>query len=539
MLRHGRPAGIAAAIVALLLFGGLGCAARSATHAPGNKSTEREARAEPEDVPLIPEAYFYFTTGNMLAAEGNDSAAVGSYQRALGHDPDSREIRLALARSYERMGRYNEAVITAEGIRPRDKRVLEFLARGYAYLRNFPRRLAIYEELATVDSADASVWQFLASAYGATRDTVKEMRALEKLADLAPTPDILEKLGFIQYDIGDKDAAEATFHRAVEQDSTQRATRVLLGLAQIWVDREEPDSAYTYFSKAIALNSGNVMLRKRFVYFLLQEHRLEEALAEARSVLAMSPADPDMLYRTGVLEYSLDEKDSAETHLTRLVTEITDDAMARYVLGRIALENGDTVTAEAQFEQSIFVADTLPEAYLSIGQIYDAHKEYDSSIAVYRRGLNSLPDQENLLFALGAAQERAGQFDNSVQTFERLLKLYPKNAAALNYLGYMLADKGVRLDEALKMIEEAVAQHPDNGAYLDSYGWVLFRLGQNRRALDKLEEALDFVQTDAVVYEHLGDVHSALGQTLEAERYWRKALELEPDNKAVKEKLGN
>ena len=522
-------------LAACLMITSLGCAAGNASRPRGSRGSG-DAESE-QRIPLIPEAYHYYTAGNMYAAAGNDSAAIETYRRALSYDIDSREIRMALAHAYARRGRYDEAAITAETIKPREPDVLEFLAGIYARMRDFPRRVQMYEEWSRLDSTNVSVWHFLVNAYGATRDTVRQIAALERMAQLRPDPKVLEELGFLQLQAGESDAAETNFHKAMSLDSTQKATKVMLGLAQIWIERDDPDSAYGYFSAAVSTNYYNAELRKRFVYFLLQQMKTDEAMEHARLVLQMTPAEPDILYRLAILEYNAEQLDSAEIHLTQLVTEFADDAMARLLLGRIAVDNGDTVTGEAQYEQSLLLADTIPDPYLSLGFLYDRRNAYDTSIALYEKGLQNMPDQPGLLFALGAALERRGEFDSSVTVFEHLIEMVPDHAPALNYLGYMFADKNVRLKEALALIEKAVSIHPKNGAYLDSHGWVLYRLGRTRRAADKLLEALEVTQSDAVIYEHLGDVLKDLGRHDEAQQYWRQALELEPENAAIQKKL--
>jgi tetratricopeptide (TPR) repeat protein len=520
-------------VLVLLLVSG-GCAASRASR---GAEPSKVASPEVEWVPLIAEAYHYYTAGNYLAAAGNDSAAIIQYRRALTYDPGSRQIRLALAYAYARSGRFEDAAIRAESIRPRDEEVLGFLADVYLRLRNFQRRLAIYEEWSRLDSTNVRVWQLLSQTYRSTNDTLKQIDALERLARLQPDPIVYEQLGFLCLDTGNSDSAEIWFKRATVADSSQKATRVMLGLAQIWSERENPDSAYFYYSRAVELNYYNTELRKRFFYFVLQQGRTNEAIEHARLILQLSPDEPDVLYRLGLLEYDAEQPDSAEVRFTQWVTQYGDDGLARYLLGRIALERGDTTTAEAQYMESILLSDTLVEAYVSLAYIYSQREQFDTAIAVYDRGLANVPDQPALLFGLAAALERHGDFDRSVSTFERLLSLDPDHAPALNYLGYMWADQGVRLGEALALIERAVELQPENGAYLDSYAWVLYRLGRTRDAEAKVRQALDYIQDDAIVYQHYGDILADLGRMDEAADKWRRALDLDPDNVELKEKL--
>jgi tetratricopeptide (TPR) repeat protein len=534
-----RKHGIALLVAGFALAASLaaGCGAHTSGKMAGRtEAREKESRDE-QRVPLIPEAYHYYTAGNLLAAEGQDTLAIASYRRALAYDSDSRQIKFALAQSYAHAGRFDEAAIMAESIRPRDVELLRFLSELYARMHNFAKRLAVHEEWAALDSTNAGLWQLLVSSYTAAHDTAAQTRALEHLARLSGDPLVYEQLGFLKLDLGEANAAESLFQQAIASDSSQRATRVRLGLAQIWSDRNNPDSAYAYFRPAVEMNYYNVDLRKRFVYFLMQSGKRDEAIENARLVLKMSASEPDILYRLGILEFDADQLDSAEIHLTQLVTEHADHSLARYFLGRVADERGDSATAEAQYWQSIALADTLPEPYLSLGFHYTQRKHYDSAIQLYRRALERVPEQENLLFGLGAALERNGQFDESVDVFEKLIAKAPDHAPALNYLGYSLADKGVRLDDALEFIERALKVQPDNGAYLDSYAWVLFRLGRTEEAEEKLREALKYIKNDAIVYEHYGDILADLGKMQEAEENWRRALELEPGKASLQEKL--
>lgn len=146
-------------------------------------------------------------------------------------------------------------------------------------------------------------------------------------------------------------------------------------------------------------------------------------------------------------------------------------------------------------------------------------------------------DTIRALFQIGAEYERRGEFDKSVETFELLLAMQPDHHQSLNYLGYLLADHNVRLEEAMDMIERALAAEPENGAYLDSYAWVLYRLGRYDEALIYIRKALAKAPNDPIVLEHLGDIQYALGNLNDARDAWKTALASDPDNKTLKEKL--
>lgn len=140
--------------------------------------------------------------------------------------------------------------------------------------------------------------------------------------------------------------------------------------------------------------------------------------------------------------------------------------------------------------------------------------------------LTRLPGQRDLLFARGAALERLGRADEAESTFRELLAAAPADADAANYLGYMLADQGNKLEEALQLIRVAVEAEPDNSAFLDSLGWVLFRLGDMAQAERWLRRALELGGNDGTVLAHLGEVLMARGEPDEASSLLRQALDL-------------
>jgi tetratricopeptide (TPR) repeat protein len=120
--------------------------------------------------------------------------------------------------------------------------------------------------------------------------------------------------------------------------------------------------------------------------------------------------------------------------------------------------------------------------------------------------------------------ERMKKFDLSEAEFRKVLQLDPDNAGAMNYLGYMLADRNVRLDEAFQLIKKAVDQDPNNGAYLDSLGWVYYRQGKFSEAEGVLVKAVERAGGDATVHDHLGDVYFKLGKTRDAVTQWQSSL---------------
>ncbi len=142
-------------------------------------------------------------------------------------------------------------------------------------------------------------------------------------------------------------------------------------------------------------------------------------------------------------------------------------------------------------------------------------------------------------FEYGAAAERAGLYEKAADLFKQSMQLDPgEEAEAANYLGFMWADQGTHLEEAESYIKKALATDPENGAYLDSLGWLDFRRGRYEQALAELLNAVQSLKTeDPTVFEHLGDTYQRLNQLPKAVEAWQKSLALDPANKKLAEKI--
>jgi tetratricopeptide (TPR) repeat protein len=266
---------------------------------------------------------------------------------------------------------------------------------------------------------------------------------------------------------------------------------------------------------------------------------LEAAAGHARIESELAPLDRSASRRLGMLYFYLDSLDAADSVFTSLVESGEHNIANHQYLARIALHRDDPQEAIEQYTLVTKMADSSWDNWFNLGLAYRAAEDHEREIDAYLKGLDRTSDPRarvQLLFSLGAAYDLNGQHDKSIATFEQLLEIMPNYDPALNYLGYTLADRGERLDYARDLLEQAVEIAPRNPAYLDSYGWVYYRLGEYQKARKYLEQAVE-LDTDPVMFDHLGDTYYALGNREEARRWWQKALELDPENESIRLKL--
>ena len=199
-------------------------------------------------------------------------------------------------------------------------------------------------------------------------------------------------------------------------------------------------------------------------------------------------------------------------------------------LGRAAAlrRSGKTDAAIEVLEQLARSHGNLATVQSALGDALRQQDRFEEAVVAYDRALDIADESGGsswfLLYARAISHERQGNWEQAESDFRAALELNPSQPQVLNYLGYSLVEKRIRLDEALEMIELAVAASPDSGYIIDSLGWALYRLGRYQEAVPHMERAVELMAVDPVVNDHLGDVYWAVGRYREAEFQWSRAL---------------
>ncbi|MEL6952956.1 MAG: tetratricopeptide repeat protein [Pseudomonadota bacterium] len=256
--------------------------------------------------------------------------------------------------------------------------------------------------------------------------------------------------------------------------------------------------ALIYARAAYVLSSDHTDAVILAAELLEQAGQLEIA---ARTYRAVEPADP--LYV------------AAELGRANALFELEREDAAIEVMETLARDHPTNATVHA-----------------SLGDLQRRLENWDAAIDAYTQAL-SLVDTEQprywfIFYTRGIAHERAGLWDQAEPDFRRALDLNPEQPQVLNYLGYSLVEQRRNFDEALDMIERAVAAQPQSGYIVDSLGWVLYRLGRVEEAVEPMERAVELLPTDPIINDHLGDVYWTVGREREAEFQWLRALSFEP-----------
>ena len=355
--------------------------------------------------------------------------------------------------------------------------------------------------------------------------------------------------------------ASALLDRVFELDP--RDARTAIARARVRRSMDDLEGALAVLSAYLERTPGESTVRMAYARLLVDARRHEQAGAQFERLLADEPGNEDVRYALALLLVRTDRLDEAARQFEALAKGAEWRDAAHYNLARIAeaRRQPDEAIAwyrrvrggEQRLDAQIRVAVLLAEGgdlesarrhlhglrgadlretvriHRAEGELLARAGRYEEAMAVYDASLEALPGNSDLLYARGMLAEQMGRLDVLERDMREIISREPDNAEALNALGYTLADRTDRYEEAYALIKRALELEPDNHYIVDSMGWVLHRLGRHREALVQLRRAMS-LRPDPEIAAHLGEVLWVLGEKDEAHRVWEAALEETPDD---------
>ena len=487
-------------------------------------------------------AFDYYTNGLLSDQLGDYYHAARSYQAALKFFPESVEIGYSLANAYLNLREPELALEVANNVKPVNSDVLSVMASAYRMLEDVESYRATYIRMAQINPESYQAFATLSELYLRMRVLDSAQWALEGLSQITPANyQVWNRLGRVSLSLEEHDKALEAFDKSFELNNTIENLNGLLGRADVFEGMNQHDSAIIALKEALQLAGPNPMLLSRMAVCLTSLNRFDEAIIYVRQLVAQVPEDLDQQRRLGMIYYYADSLDQAEAVLNALILQNDVNDLNHYFLGLIYSAQEKSQEAKEQFTIVTGLAGTVADSWINLGLAYRTLGHTDSALTAYRHGLVKVATAEDsvrLLYISGATQEEMGLVDEAISSFEWILAIDPDFHQALNYLGYLLADRNLRLEYALKLLTKAIEMRPENSAYIDSYGWIFYRMGDYKTALIHLKRAAE-LDSDPVMFDHLGDAYSANGDRDKARVWWQNALDLDPDNEAIKEKLND
>ena len=480
--------------------------------------------------------------GQLYTVKHQPEKAEEQFKAAQSIEPDSEDVVLNLARLYAESSNLAGAakVIEAVPVSDRSAKMEAALGATYEQMKQPKEAIAAYKRATNLEPGDMRTMNALAQALLNDNQLDESLNEYKQISDADPEDSgALIHICEIQRRQGKYDEALVTVRKALAKDPNSLEAGYNEGLLLDVLGRF--DDAVTTFQKMVDLtshangaytteeknNRGIFLERLGSVYHEL--NRTPDAIATYQRLIDMG-GDSALRGYQGQVDTYRDAKqfDKAVEISQKALTADPKNRDLKMMLAGELMDEGKTDEGLAMAKGLLDNTDKDRAVWLTLAQMYirvRRWKEADDALNHAEGMTSKKEDRIALLFVKGELAERQKHFEPAEQVFRQVLELDPANAMTLNYLGYMLADKGSRLTEALAMIRKAVEQEPMNGAYLDSLGWTYFKMGQYELAEDNLRRAVERDRTDPTVHEHLGDLYEKTGRIRLAAAQWKLSLD--------------
>ena len=486
-------------------------------------------------------AIAHFMDGQLFMSQGNYSMAILEFQDALELDPEATTIIVSMAESYWKLGKAKkseELLFNALNLDPEDYEAREMLANQYIYQNKHDKAIEQYRVLA--ENADEGDTKYLIA---------------------------LAKLVLSQNDINE---SISLFIKAYERDKSR--IDILEEAANLSLRSRQLEKARNLYKQLIDIDMNNAYYLSTYIDLIVMSGDYENGITALESLIDIEGETTERLSQLGILYYKIDNIVKAKPLFNKLVNMNHFDATIMHFLSNIYIEESIFDSARIIADQIIYHHPSDPRGYLDaalaelnkenpigaikvlepvnkkfnsefsiqylLGSSYQQLKEYDKATIVLRESLKIYPESRGARHTLAIASDALSYWTESDSLYEGLIKSDENDVQALNNYSYSLVERNIQLNKALNMAKKAIDLEPKNAAYLDTIGWIYYKMDNIEKALSFIRKSIELDNDNAVVLEHLGDVLIANNQVEEAILFYLKALDIDKDNEILKQKAG-
>lgn len=513
-----------------------------------------------------------------LLLEKDIAGAIRQFKKVLELDNENLEVLVALGQLYMEQKKFDEArdyFSRAIEVDPEKVEIYDAVASAMLQTGDRPKAIELYQKAIQSNPKAERLYGSLAQLIDVDGRTTEAIKILEKaVSELGPKPELTASIGLLQEKLRNYPEAIEQYQKAFEgreQDlpllakllslylksgQEEKATAlvdsattgpedardtVLALIGETYYNEGYTREGLKYYRNAYDLKPQRLEYVARIVQMLLREKHYEEALKEIEAarenVGASDRARLEQLRGDVFLEQK--KYDEAIAIYRKMVKEDPSDLNAYQLLV-------DALNAARRFDESLKVISeaekkvTDEEAVKMLrGLTLYKQKNFDRAEAIFKELAKSDSDRaDDYYYMLGSVYMDQKRWDQAEKALRQAVKINPVNANALNALGYMYADRNIKLEEARSLVSKALELNPSAPHILDSMGWVYFREGKLLEAREYVEKAAKRMN-DAEIFDHLGDIYNELGNKQKAQEMYRNALDLDPERSGVRNKLNN
>jgi tetratricopeptide (TPR) repeat protein len=495
---------------------------------------EEVRRIDPTDESAL------LSLGQLYLQSNQAKEAAEVLAKYLEKNPDSQTAIMSIASAFQQLNQPEKAItylLKYSELNPNNQYVIQQIAESYIKAGNFDAALDFQRRAYEADPDNPTLARKYIDLLGRSQKYEEAVSMLESRIKNEPAKlEWVVLLAKIYQKWGKQEQAESLIKSRIT--SNPKDVDLGLALVQIYEEGDKFTEALKQLDELqkIITADGNLEERERKTNLALIYSHMGYATQQMkdyeRSIqfyqkarTFVEPEDTGKIDFYIALNYRGQKKwDDAIKLLNNVIKDNPNDTDSLELLSVIYEDKGDVSSSDKIIDQLIRTYPNSIQYPLMKAERLQQREKYQESVAYLKEILPRFPSDDRALFLLGAASERLKKYDDAENYFKRVTEMNPQNADAFNYLGYMLIDRGTRVQEGLDYVKRALELDQNNGAYLDSLGWGYFKMNQLDLAEDNLRQAVEKLSDNAVVHDHLGDLYFKEGKFQLAIEHWEQAL---------------
>lgn len=521
------------------------------------------------------EADFLFLKSEMESSAGRSKEAIELLKSALVYDPESPTMMQRLAIEYYKSAKLNDATYWAErakSLAPNRRDLILLVAGLYTTTKNYTKAEELYKALLKFDAEDSEALLYLGAVYTEQKNYPKAINAFKNLSEqtgysskylahyylarvfaeqsntnskkvkeqlkksITLKPDFFEAASLLGHMIEKEEGSEKAYAFYAEHQRKYGPNSKLAEiLSQYYISKNEFDKAYEQLEILDDSSEELIQVKLKMALILIEKKVYDKAIAKLQQILDVAPeSDKVRFYLAAVYEEKKEFKNAVDQYLK------IDRASGYFEEARLHAAfliklMGDPGLALIMLTESIEKKVENPQSYFLWSQLLEDKKDLKNALAALNTAVLKFPKHSQVFYQLGTLQDRMNLKTEMVSTMKKVIDLEPDHAQALNYLAYTWAEAGKDLELAESYARKAAAKEVGDAFILDTLGWVLFKKGKFKEAVEVLEKAHALQPDVSIISEHLGDVYIKLNMQSKARLLFLRAAEGEDNTERKNE----
>lgn len=528
-----------------------------------------------QDKPADPKALELFMEGKTFELKDNYLAAIGKYNDALKIEK-APGIYFALSKLYSNVTQHQKALeygLEAVKLNPENLDYKDHLADTYIILGDYNNALKYLKEISNKKPEDINVLYNIGRMYEALKQPSEAVKYYENITENFQYDEtVLLRMVEIYESFDDYANTASVLEKLLVINPTD--LNLKYSTAATYVKIPDYNKAIAIYEEILVNNPNNRDVQTEVIKLYFRQHRNSEAFEKYSRMINKDSVDfmTKMDVAVAFMQASAEDKEAlsvSKSILETLLSAYPGEWMPEYYLAYInAKDNPEE--SERKFNDLLSKVDTSAELYVQVGFYYYEQRKFKQAVNVFKSGVSKFPEDFRLNYLTGNSYYSLGQNRDALpylekalgiapsdlntlsnlglvyddlgmdaecdRLYEQAFKHHPDNILLLNNYAYHLAERGQKLKEAKEMSKRTIDKEPNNASYLDTYGWILFKLKEYKEAAYYIEKAIKAGKNETLL-DHLGDIYEAMGEIVKALKAWNEALQLNPDNESIKNKV--